>query len=51
MKRYFIVLICGLFIASPIDLCPELVLGPLGLCDDLVAGVVGWRALFHKAKA
>ena len=33
-KRYFTIIICLVYIISPIDIIPEAVLGPLGLVDD-----------------
>jgi len=33
-KRYFMIIICLVYIISPIDILPEAVLGPLGLVDD-----------------
>ena len=39
MWKIIIIVLCGIYILSPIDFLPEILLGPLGLLDDFVAGL------------
>lgn len=43
----FKLLLCGLYVLSPVDLMPEAFLGPLGLADDLVVALVGLREWYR----
>lgn len=45
MKGCVVVLLALAYVASPIDLIPELLFGPFGMADDVVVGLVGLRAL------
>ena len=48
MVKVVLVLLCVLYVVSPVDLLPEAVLGPFGLPDDFVAAMVGFRTLMSK---
>ena len=39
MGKIVIIVLCGIYILSPIDFLPEILLGPLGLLDDFIAGL------------
>ena len=39
MWKIIIIVLCGIYILSPIDFLPEILMGPLGLLDDFVAGL------------
>jgi uncharacterized membrane protein YkvA (DUF1232 family) len=45
------VVLCGLYVVSPIDALPEIVLGPVGIFDDLAAGVAGVVTAVSAIKA
>lgn len=47
-KRYFTIIICLIYIISPIDIIPEAMLGPLGLIDDGVVLIKLIMALLDK---
>ena len=34
IKRIFIIILCLVYILSPVDIIPEALLGPLGFVDD-----------------
>ncbi len=42
----FGIILCCLYIISPVDLLPEVLLGPLGVIDD--AGVLGFMLFLVK---
>ena len=42
----FGIILCFLYIISPVDLMPEVLLGPLGIIDD--AGVLGFMLFLVK---
>ena len=42
----FGIILCCLYIISPVDLVPEVLLGPLGIIDD--AGVLGFMLFLVK---
>ncbi len=53
MKGMILVLVCFVYVFSPVDLVPEVVFGPFGLVDDLgvaVAGVVKAKRILQMAK-
>jgi uncharacterized membrane protein YkvA (DUF1232 family) len=51
MWKIIIIVLCGIYILSPIDFLPEILLGPLGLLDDFVAGLFATTvALVWKEK-
>ena len=51
MWKIIILVLCGIYILSPIDFLPEILLGPLGLLDDFVAGLFATTvALVWKEK-
>jgi uncharacterized membrane protein YkvA (DUF1232 family) len=53
MKGMVLVLVCFIYVLSPIDLLPEVAFGPFGLADDLgvaVAGVVKAKRILQMAK-
>ena len=45
MRHSVVVVLCVLYLFSPVDLLPELLLGPLGLPDDVLALLVGIGAV------
>ena len=48
-KKHWIIfgiILCCLYIISPVDLVPEVLLGPLGIIDD--AGVLGFMLFLVK---
>lgn len=44
-RHTVVVVLCVLYLFSPVDLLPELLLGPLGLPDDVLALLVGIGAV------
>ena len=51
MWKIIILVLCGVYILSPIDFLPEIFLGPLGLLDDFIAGLFATTvALVWKEK-
>ena len=42
----FGIILCCIYIISPVDLMPEILLGPLGIIDD--AGVLGFMLFLVK---
>lgn len=45
------VVLCALYVVSPVDALPEIVLGPLGAVDDLAAVVAGVGTAMATIKA
>jgi uncharacterized membrane protein YkvA (DUF1232 family) len=48
-----VVVLCGIYCVSPVDILPEIVLGPFGLIDDLGSfwmGISTLFSLFNKPK-
>lgn len=45
------VVLCGLYVVSPVDLFPEAVLGPVGYIDDIGAVIAGYMSLKSAIKA
>ena len=51
MWKIIIIVLCGIYILSPIDFLPEILMGPLGLVDDFIAGLFATTvALVWKEK-
>tara|TARA_R110002110_G_scaffold313201_4_gene526536 strand:+ start:319 stop:573 length:255 start_codon:yes stop_codon:yes gene_type:complete len=51
MGKIVIIVLCGIYILSPIDFLPEILLGPLGFLDDFIAGLFATTvALVWKEK-
>lgn len=46
------IVLCGLYILSPIDFIPEILVGPFGLVDDFIAGAFATSVgvLWNKRK-
>jgi len=38
--KFVVIVLCFMYIASPIDFLPEALLGPFGLIDDLLVMVI-----------
>ena len=41
---WLMVIACGFYVVSPLDVIPEAMFGPFGLVDDIGAGLVGYAA-------
>jgi uncharacterized membrane protein YkvA (DUF1232 family) len=41
---WLMVIACGCYVVSPVDVVPEALFGPFGLVDDIGAGLVGYVA-------
>jgi uncharacterized membrane protein YkvA (DUF1232 family) len=45
------VVLCGVYVISPVDIMPEIILGPAGIFDDFAAGVAGVLTAMSTIKA
>jgi uncharacterized membrane protein YkvA (DUF1232 family) len=49
MQRTIVILLCVIYILSPLDIIPD-VIPILGWGDDVMAGLIGLRAATQKGK-